>query len=79
MIRFSIVSLFMIFFSWSQGQEIANDSIPKSYLIIGDTIANSSISLSEVIILPKLKFNNFKCIYASTKIRLDLLVGVKPD
>ena len=43
----------MIFFSWSQGQEIANDSIPKSYLIIGDTIANSSISLSEVLILPK--------------------------
>ena len=58
MIRFSIVSLFMIFFSWSQGQEIANDSIPKSYLIIGDTIANSSISLSEVLILPKVKFNN---------------------
>lgn len=58
MIRFSIVSLFMIFFSWSQGQETANDSIPKSYLIIGDTIANSSISLSEVIILPKVKFNN---------------------
>lgn len=58
MIRFSIVFLFMIFFSWSQGQAITHDSIPKSYLIIGDTIANNSISLSEVIILPKVKFSN---------------------
>jgi hypothetical protein len=48
----------MIFFSWSQGQVITHDSIPKSYLIIGDTIANNSISLSEVIILPKVKFSN---------------------
>jgi hypothetical protein len=48
----------MIFFSWSHGQTIAYDSIPKSYLIIGDTIANNSISLSEVLILPKVKFNN---------------------
>ena len=48
----------MIFFSCSQGQAITHDSISKSYLIIGDTIANNSISLSEVIILPKVKFSN---------------------
>jgi len=40
------------------GQVKVYDSIPKSYLIIGDTITNSSINLSEVFILPKIKFND---------------------
>ena len=40
------------------GQVEVYDSIPKSYLIIGDTITNSSINLSEVFILPKIKFND---------------------
>jgi len=42
----------------SHGQVKVYDSIPKSYLIVGDTITNNSISLSEVFILPKIKFND---------------------
>lgn len=47
-------------FLWSQNQVKTSDSIPQSYIIVGDTITNSSINLSEVIILPKMKFDDSK-------------------
>ena len=58
MVRFILIFLFISFFCLLHGQVKAYDSIPKSYLIIGDTITNRSINLSEVFILPKIKFND---------------------
>ena len=51
--------LFAYFFCESQTPIIVTDSIPKPYLmIVGDTITNSSINLSEVVILPKLRIKS---------------------
>ena len=47
-------------FLWSQNQVKSSDSIPRSYIIVGDTITNTSINLSEVVILPKMKFDDSK-------------------
>ena len=58
MIRFILKFLVVSFCYLSHSQAKVYDSIPKSYLIIGDTITNSSINLSEVFILPKIKFND---------------------
>jgi len=58
MIRFILTYLLINFCCLSHGQVKVYDSIPKSYLIVGDTITNNSISLSEVFILPKIKFND---------------------
>ena len=58
MVRFILKFLFISFCCMLHGQVKVYDSIPKSYLIIGDTITNSSINLSEVFILPKIKFND---------------------
>ena len=57
---FFFTFLLFINFLYSQNETNILDSIPKSYLIIGDTIANSAINLSEVIILPKIRFSNSK-------------------
>jgi len=58
MVRFILKFLFINFCYLLHGQVEVYDSIPKSYLIIGDTITNRSINLSEVFILPKIKFND---------------------
>ena len=58
MVRFILKFLFISFCCLLHGQVEVYDSIPKSYLIIGDTITNRSINLSEVFILPKIKFND---------------------
>ena len=51
--------LFTFFISESQIPSIVTDSIQKPYLmIVGDTITNSSINLSEVVILPKLRIKS---------------------
>ncbi|HET8886606.1 MAG TPA: DUF4294 domain-containing protein [Salinimicrobium sp.] len=39
-------------------QETGQDSIPNLYIIEGDTIAQQSISLDEVVLMSKLKFSN---------------------
>ena len=51
--------LFTLFFCESQTPSIVTDSIQKPYLmIVGDTIINSAINLSEVVILPKLRIKS---------------------
>ncbi len=51
--------LFTFFICESQTPQIDTDSIQKPYLmIVGDTITNSSINLSEVVILPKLRIKS---------------------
>ncbi|MBK85836.1 MAG: hypothetical protein CMC86_01365 [Flavobacteriaceae bacterium] len=51
--------LFTFFISESQIPSIVTDSIQKPYLmIVGDTITNSAINLSEVVILPKLRIKS---------------------
>jgi len=51
--------LFTFFFCECQTPPIDTDSIQKPYLmIVGDTITNSSINLSEVVILPKLRIKS---------------------
>lgn len=47
------------FLSWSQIATIINDTIDSPYLmIVGDTIIDSSINLSEVVLLPKLRLQS---------------------
>ena len=44
---------------FGQTLPVQNDSIPENYLvIIGDTITNNAINLSEIYILPRLKFKS---------------------
>ena len=51
--------LFAFFICESQTPSIVTDSIQKPYLmIVGDTITNSAINLSEVVILPKLRIKS---------------------
>ena len=51
-----ILYLFGLLTSWGQSPLRATDSIAEKYLmIVGDTIANQSISLGEVVILPRLR------------------------
>ena len=48
------------FLSWSQIATIINDTIdsPPYLMIVGDTIIDSSINLSEVVLLPKLRLQS---------------------
>lgn len=51
-----IIYVFGLLIGWGQSPLRATDSIAGKYLmIVGDTIANQSISLDEVIILPRLR------------------------
>ena len=53
-----IIYVFGLLIGWGQSPLRATDSIAKKYLmIVGDTIANQSISLDEVVILPRLRLN----------------------
>ena len=54
-----ILCFFKGFLSWSQIATIINDTIDSPYLmIVGDTIIDSSINLSEVVLLPKLRLQS---------------------
>ena len=57
----SCIYFFGLLISWGQSPISATDSITTKYLmIVGDTIANQSISLDEVIILPRLRLKTQK-------------------
>ena len=57
----SCIYFFGLLISWGQSPIRATDSITTKYLmIVGDTIANQSISLDEVVILPRLRLKTQK-------------------
>ena len=57
MYRFINIFCFLsCFLSWSQIATVVNDTIGRPFLVIvGDTVIDSSINLSEVVLLPKLR------------------------